>query len=225
MRSDANSAALVSDAGSMDQWPAMPFRVVRRYVPGARVPETTLFTSTGVVCLRDALALGPRERLHDLGLECPHEVLRHHKVRSGSVKMVLELASRPEDGSVRPERKAFGDGDRTSGGRARSWCALASLLRSQRQLDVSGELLNARFRLQEQLGEMTPAVRQIVASLTDAAAATGANRTRECGKCAASPARIPPPRRRAGQAWIARSASRHNCAPTGARSTGPTSGT
>ena len=40
----------------------------------------------------------------------------------------------------------------------------------QSQLDVYGELLNALYRYQEQLGELTPAVQRFVASLADAAA-------------------------------------------------------
>ena len=168
MLSDCNSAALVSDAGSLDwlclprfdspalfagildpdagHWsiqPAGPFRVERRYVPGTLVLETIFTTSTGVVCLRDALAFGARERVHDLGLDCPHEVLRHVEARSGSVEMVMELAPRPEYGLVRPVFQAFGDGGRTFGGP----CQM--VVRAGVPVGIDASTMRATFRLDQ----------------------------------------------------------------------------
>ncbi len=139
--SDCNSASLVSDEGSLDwlclprfdspavfarildpeagHWsirPAGAYRVERRYLPASLVLETTFTTESGAVRLRDAMALGEGERVHDLGLASPHEVLRLVEGISGSVEMVMELAPRPEYGLVRPLFRQTEDGGRTFGG-------------------------------------------------------------------------------------------------------------
>jgi GH15 family glucan-1,4-alpha-glucosidase len=141
MLSDCNSAALVSRAGSIDwlcfprfdstavfarildpeagHWsirPVGPFEVKRRYLPGTLVIETTFTTEHGVARLVDALAFLPGHRVHDLGLDVPHEVLRHVEGVSGTVELTMELAPRPEYGLVEPLFRQTEDGGLTFGG-------------------------------------------------------------------------------------------------------------
>ena len=141
MLSDCSSAALVSRTGSIDwlclprfdspalfarlldpragHWsirPAGPFEVVRRYLPGTLVLETTFTTATGTVRLVDALGFRHGQRGHELGLGVPHELLRSLEALAGSVEMVMQLAPRPEYGLVRPLLRITEAGARTFGG-------------------------------------------------------------------------------------------------------------
>src|SRR5213079_1610688 len=138
---DCNSAALVDRNGSIDwlclprydspavfarildvdagHWsirPAGGFTSERRYLPGTLVLETTFTTDDGVVRLRDAMAFAEGQRHHDLGFDSPHEVLRHVEGVSGSVELVMELATRPEYGLVQPLFRMTERGGRTFGG-------------------------------------------------------------------------------------------------------------
>src|SRR3954454_24976415 len=125
---DCSSAALLSRFGSIDwlclprfdspslfarlldplggHWsiaPAGDFRPVeRRYLPGTPVIESIFETSTGRVRVRDAMGFAEGQRGHDLGYHPPHELLRTVEGLSGSVRMDLEFAPRPEYGLVRP---------------------------------------------------------------------------------------------------------------------------
>lgn len=124
---DCNGAALVSLAGSIDwlclprydspaifarlldpdagHWsitPAGDYRVERRYLHGTLVVETTFITATGRVRLIDAMAFAHGQRVHDLGLDSPHEVLRLVEGVGGTVDLTMELAPRPEYGLIRP---------------------------------------------------------------------------------------------------------------------------
>src|SRR5437867_12345605 len=98
---DCNSAALVCRDGSID-WMCLPrydspsvfgrildpaagfwsirptaaFTSERRYLPGTLVVETTFTTDTGSVRLTDAMLFAEGQRLHDLGVDAPHELLR-----------------------------------------------------------------------------------------------------------------------------------------------------
>jgi len=139
--SDCNSAALVSNEGSIDwlclprydsdavfagildpgggHWsirPAGAFSSARRYLPGTLVIETTFTTDAGVVRLLDALSFAPGQRAHDLGFDAPHELLRSVEGVSGRVELAMELAPRPEYGLVRPLFRPEPDGGRTFGG-------------------------------------------------------------------------------------------------------------
>jgi GH15 family glucan-1,4-alpha-glucosidase len=139
--SDCNSAALVDRAGSIDwlclprfdspalfaglldpdagHWsiqPVDPFTVARRYLPGTLVIETTFTTATGVVRLLDAMAFADGLRVHDLGIDSPHELLRLVEGISGTVDLTMELAPRPEYGLVRPLFRQTKGGGRTFGG-------------------------------------------------------------------------------------------------------------
>ena len=138
---DCNTAALVARDGSVDwlclprfdspalfaglldpeagHWsirPAAAFRVERRYLPGTLVVETTFRTDTGVARLLDALAFAKGQRVHDLGRDSPHELLRLVEGLTGTVDFVMVLQPRPEYGLVRPLVRATADGARTFGG-------------------------------------------------------------------------------------------------------------
>jgi alpha,alpha-trehalase len=138
---DCNSAALVDRAGSIDwlcmprydsptifarlldpdagHWsiePTAPHEVERRYLDGSLVIETTFTTGAGVVRLTDAMAFADGQRLHELGLDAPHEVLRLVEGVSGAVDLEMELAPRPEYGLVRPLCRRTETGGRTFGG-------------------------------------------------------------------------------------------------------------
>jgi GH15 family glucan-1,4-alpha-glucosidase len=138
---DCNSAALVDRYGSIDwlclprfdspalfaglldpdagHWsirPAASFTTARRYLPGTLVLETTFTTDAGQVRLTDAMAFAPGQRVHDLGLHCPHEVLRSVECVAGEVELHFELSPRPEYGLVRPLFRQTEHGGRTFGG-------------------------------------------------------------------------------------------------------------
>ncbi len=125
--SDCRSAALVSSVGSVDwlclprfdspavfarllddragHWsvqPSEPSRGTRRYLPGTLVLETTFRTGTGTVVLRDALALGRRERGHRLAADSPGVLLREATCTEGTVAMSVRFEPRPEFGLVHP---------------------------------------------------------------------------------------------------------------------------
>ncbi len=161
---DSNSAALVARDGSVDwlclprfdspslfarildpaagHWSIRPveaFESERRYLPGSLVIETTFTTETGVVRLVDALAFAEGQRGHDLGLEAPHELLRHVEGVAGEVELLLELVPRTEYGLVRPLIRHEGDGGRTFGGPNRI------AFRAGVPLELDDAALHARF--------------------------------------------------------------------------------
>jgi GH15 family glucan-1,4-alpha-glucosidase len=118
--SDCNSAALIDRCGSIDwlclprfdsgalcarlldpaagHWQICPvdrFHVTRRYLPGTLVHETLFMTDSGTVRLVDAMAFAQGERVHDLGRNAPHEVLRLVEGVRGAVELTMEFAPRP----------------------------------------------------------------------------------------------------------------------------------
>jgi alpha,alpha-trehalase len=118
--SDCNSAALIDRGGSIDwlclprfdsgalcarlldpaagHWQICPvdkFKAVRRYLPGTLVHETLFTTESGTVRLIDAMAFAPGERVHALGRDAPHEVLRLVEGVTGTVEVTMEFAPRP----------------------------------------------------------------------------------------------------------------------------------
>ncbi|HVD58490.1 MAG TPA: glycoside hydrolase family 15 protein [Thermoleophilaceae bacterium] len=138
---DCNSAALVDRDGSIDwlcvprydsaavlsrlldpgagHWsirPAGAFTAERRYLPETLVIETTFTTESGRVRLTDAMAFAEGQRVHDLGFDAPHELLRSVEAIDGKVELVMELAARPEFGLYRPLIRLLDDGARTFGG-------------------------------------------------------------------------------------------------------------
>jgi len=123
--SDCHSAALTSRTGSVDwlcfprfdapslfgrllddaagHWSIRPVgeaTATRQYVDGTLVLDTIFEAPTGVVRLRDALAVGPNERGHQLGAGAPHALLRTVTCTSGAVELEMEFSARPEYGVV-----------------------------------------------------------------------------------------------------------------------------
>ena len=142
--SDCRSAALVSRGGSIDwlcfprfdspsvfgrilddaagHWSITPageeFRTSRRYVDDTLVLETTFTTSSGVVTLTDAMAVGRNERGHDLGAGAINTVLRRLVGVAGSMEFEMRFAARPEYGLVLPMLESSPDGVTAHGGAA-----------------------------------------------------------------------------------------------------------
>ncbi|HKF76545.1 MAG TPA: glycoside hydrolase family 15 protein, partial [Candidatus Dormibacteraeota bacterium] len=125
--SDCRSAALVSRDGSIDwfcpgrfdrpsvfarlldeeggSWSLRPVgdaQVSRRYLERTMVLETTFRTSTGTLVLLDAMAVGPDERGHELGMGSPGVLLRRASCVEGRVDLSIEYQPRMEYGLVHP---------------------------------------------------------------------------------------------------------------------------
>jgi alpha,alpha-trehalase len=133
--SDCRSAALVHRSGSVD-WLCFPrydapsvfgrllddraghwsiraadaTAIRRRYLDGTLVLETEFDTPTGRLTLTDALAVGPNERGHELGIRSPHALLRRAGCAAGTVELEMEYAPRPEYGQVRPSLQDIAGG-------------------------------------------------------------------------------------------------------------------
>ncbi|NEB54624.1 glycoside hydrolase family 15 protein [Streptomyces griseus] len=165
--SDCRSAALVRSGGSVD-WlcfprfdgPAVFARILdqdaghwsihpsdgtavvsRRYVPGTLVVETTFRTSTGTAVLRDALALGRRERGHAIGDASPGALLRQVTCTSGTADITVEYAPRPEFGLIQPVMSPTRGGLLTRGG------ALVLMLSTDLTFRLAGSTALAKVTL------------------------------------------------------------------------------
>ena len=130
--SDCGSAALVTSAGSVD-WLCVPrfdsrpvlarlldddaghFRIAPQaagctstwaYRPDSLVLDTTWDCPDGVLVVTDAMALGARERGHELGRTSPGVLLRHARCTRGSVVVQVEFAPRPDFGLIHPRLTA-----------------------------------------------------------------------------------------------------------------------
>jgi GH15 family glucan-1,4-alpha-glucosidase len=164
--SDCRSAALVTSDGSVDwlclprfdspaifarlldedagHWsirPVGPGDISRRYVEDTLVLETTFRTAAGTAVLRDALALGRRERGHALGTASPGTLLRQITCTEGRVNIEIAYAPRPEFGLVHPLLSAVRGGLAAYGG------AHVLLLSSPVDLQVSGSTAHGRIPL------------------------------------------------------------------------------
>ncbi|MEU1623881.1 glycoside hydrolase family 15 protein [Streptomyces sp. NPDC020096] len=171
--SDCRSAALVTSDGSVDwlclprfdspaifarlldeeagHWsirPVGPADVSRRYVEQTLVLETTFRTPGGTAVLRDALALGRRERGHALGAASPGILLRQITCTEGQVTVEIDYAPRPEFGLVHPLLSPVRGGLAAYGG------AHTLLLSSPADLRVRGSTAHGRVTLRapERLG-------------------------------------------------------------------------
>jgi GH15 family glucan-1,4-alpha-glucosidase len=139
--SDSHSAALVSRSGSVD-WlclprfdgpavfarildrdgghfavrPAGKFKASRAYVDQTMVLETKFVTASGTAVLTDAMAVGPNERGHDLGLKSPGVLLRRLACTKGEVDVEVSYAPRPEYGLIHPILEAVPGGLAARGG-------------------------------------------------------------------------------------------------------------
>ncbi|MEE6257900.1 glycoside hydrolase family 15 protein [Plantactinospora sonchi] len=77
-------------------------QVDRAYLPGTLVLRTEHRTGTGRVEVTEALAVEPGARGHRIGLRSPAVLLRVVRGLSGTVRMRVEFAPRPEYGLVTP---------------------------------------------------------------------------------------------------------------------------
>ncbi|WP_369387643.1 glycoside hydrolase family 15 protein [Streptomyces sp. CG1] len=165
--SDCRSAALVTSDGSVDwlcvprfdspaifarlldedagHWSIRPVTgavdISRRYVGDTLVLETAFRTTGGTAVLRDALALGRRERGHALGTASPGMLLRQITCTEGRVDIEISYAPRPEFGLVHPVLSAVPGGLAAYGG------AHVLLLSSPVDLRMSGSTAHGRIPL------------------------------------------------------------------------------
>ncbi len=164
--SDCRSGALVHRAGSVD-WLCFPrydapsvfgrllddqaghwsIRVPdarsirRRYLDSTLVLETVFETPAGRLTLTDALAVGPNERGHELGVWSPHALLRRAECTTGTVELEMEYAPRPDYGRVRPSLRAVQGGVLAAGNPS------ALLLSTVVPHDIENGSARARVRL------------------------------------------------------------------------------
>src|SRR3984957_11674944 len=164
--SDCHSAALVSRDGSVD-WlcfprfdgpsvfcrlldpaggrfaiqPAGEFQARRQYSDQTMVLETTFSTSDGAAILTDAMAVGPNERGHALGVSSPGILLRRLACTSGEIEAEVTYAPRPEYGLILPVLEPVPGGLAARGGADRL------LLSTTVSFVIDGATATARFRL------------------------------------------------------------------------------
>ncbi|MBA2560479.1 MAG: glycoside hydrolase family 15 protein [Propionibacteriales bacterium] len=187
--SDCGSAALVTAAGSVD-WLCLPcfdspsvfgrlldhdaghFSIAPTdsaatsswaYRPSSLVLDTTWTCPTGSIVVTDAMAMGDRERGHDLGRSSPGVLLRHVRCTSGSVSVRVEYAPRPEFGLIHPRLSHSHQAVAADGG------ARTLLLSTDVSLDVDGASATGTVHLAVDQ-EATFALEQFDAWQNDAAA-------------------------------------------------------
>ena len=96
-----------TEPGSSSTW---------RYLESSLVLETTWTTPKGKVVTTDALALGNRERGHDLGQTSPGVLLRQVECVEGTVPLEIAFVPRPEYGLVHPRLRTAPGGVVAHGG-------------------------------------------------------------------------------------------------------------
>jgi len=78
------------------------FAATWRYRPSTLVLDTTWTSPNSELVVTDALALGSRERGHELGRSAPDVLLRRVRCTRGSVSVKVEFSPRPEYGLIFP---------------------------------------------------------------------------------------------------------------------------
>ena len=116
-------------------------RVERQYLPSGMVLLTTFHTTTGILELRDALALGDTQDPHALGEHAPHLLARTATCTRGWVRVAMSFRARPEYGLITPVTTAVDGGMIATGGADRL------TLSSTVPLDVQPEETSAQFEL------------------------------------------------------------------------------
>jgi GH15 family glucan-1,4-alpha-glucosidase len=164
--SDCHSAALVTSAGSVDwlccprfdspsvfaallddeagHWAIRPvgeFTSTRRYLDRTLVMETTFRTATGTLVLVDAMAMGPNNHGHDLGVHAPHLLIRSVACTDGEADLEVTYEPRPEYGLIRPLLSQTDDSVTARGGP--EWLVLSTPIR----LDLSHSSANGNVRM------------------------------------------------------------------------------
>lgn len=139
--SDRHSSALVDTAGSVEwlcfprfdspsvfgrllgpaagHWqivPASEWESSRRYVDRTLVLETTFKTAGGTLVLTDALAMGPDNGGHRLGMNVPRLLVRRVACTAGEVNVGVSYRPRPEYGLVVPLLSCVDGGITARGG-------------------------------------------------------------------------------------------------------------
>lgn len=103
-------------AGHWQLRPVGDFSSSRRYVGESLVLETRFSTASGTVSLRDALALEPGSRGHEIGRSVPHALLRSVRGLEGEVEMEMEFCPRFEYGLTHPRYIPSDHGVKVAGG-------------------------------------------------------------------------------------------------------------
>jgi alpha,alpha-trehalase len=93
---------LDDDAGHWQVRPDEEWEASRRYAGRSLALETTFRTADGELVLTDALALGPDNHGHALGVDVPHVLVRRLVCTSGQVDVLVDYRPRPEYGLVVP---------------------------------------------------------------------------------------------------------------------------
>jgi GH15 family glucan-1,4-alpha-glucosidase len=115
---------LDESAGHWSLQPTGEWTSTRRYVDRSLVLETTFTTATGTLVLVDAMALGPDNGGHRLGIDAPHLLVRQVRCTEGEVELAVSYAPRPEYGLVVPLLDETAGGMTARGGA--DWLVLTS---------------------------------------------------------------------------------------------------
>ena len=123
---------LGNDAGHWQVQPAGEWTSTRRYVERSLVLETTFQTGSGTLVVTDALAMGPGNGGHQLGVGAPHLLVRRLACTAGEVEVAIEYQPRPEYGLITPLLGSVEGGVTARGGA--DWLVLTTPV----ALDIEG---------------------------------------------------------------------------------------
>jgi GH15 family glucan-1,4-alpha-glucosidase len=149
------------DAGYWQIAPAGEWQSTRRYVDRTLVLETTFVAAGGTVVLTDAMAMGPGNGGHRLGIGVPHLLVRQVTCTAGQVDVDIRYQPRPEYGLVVPLLAPV-DGGMTARGGA-EWLVLSTPVSLQLDAGTARGTIHLRagdtlyFGLQRSTLEQTPA--------------------------------------------------------------------